>query len=187
MSLLITGGLGFLGQQAARHFLRCGVWSPALRTVVPLRTLTLFDVGLPPPGTLREEITSDDRVRVVTGDLSDKGVPAELIDEEDMSVIHLASMVSGDTEEDPDMGWRTNVEGQRLLLEAIKEKKKAFEGMTEEDKKKHKSAKTAGKGKESKPPVDASNKASLVSVGIFAKGTDKVQVKLDFPPLSAGA
>jgi hypothetical protein len=72
-------------------------------------------------------------------------------------------------------------------LEAIKEKKKAFEGMTEADKKKHKSSKIAGKGKESKPLVDASNKASLVLVGIVAKGTDKVQVKLDFPPLSAGA
>ena len=73
------------------------------------------------------------------------------------------------------------------IIEAIKAKKKAFEGMTEEDKKKHKSSKGASKSKDVKPVMDASSKASLVSVGISAKGTDKVQVKLDFPPLSAGA
>jgi hypothetical protein len=69
----------------------------------------------------------------------------------------------------------------------IKSKKTAFEGMTEEDKKKHKSAKNSSKPKENKPPVDASEKSSLVTVNISAKGADKVQVKLDYPPLSASA
>ena len=49
MSLLVTGGLGFLGQQLARHMLRRGtVWAPRYAAEVPLQQLTLFDVGLPP-------------------------------------------------------------------------------------------------------------------------------------------
>ena len=72
-------------------------------------------------------------------------------------------------------------------IEKIKEKKKAFEGMTEEDKKKHKSAKSAGKAKEAKPLADSNSRSCLVNVGISAKGADKVQVKIEYPPLSASA
>jgi len=68
----------------------------------------------------------------------------------------------------------------------IKEKKKAFESMTEEDKKKAKAAKSGAKSKDPKP-LQVSSEKSLVSVGIFAKGSDKVQVKLDYPPLSPSA
>jgi len=72
------------------------------------------------------------------------------------------------------------------VIEMIKEKKKAFESMTEEDKKKAKAAKSGAKSKDPKP-LQVSSEKSLVSVGIFAKGSDKVQVKLDYPPLSPSA
>jgi len=79
-------------------------------------------------------------------------------------------------------------------LTKIKERKKAFEGMTEEDKKKQKSAKKdAGKAKdkeakkEDKEKSDKDKTEDLVSVGITAKGGDGVQVKIDYPPLSASA
>ncbi len=122
MSLLITGGLGFLGQQIAKRFLRAGgVWSAAHSQVVPLRQLVLFDVGFP-DAPLAREITSDSRVQVKTGDLTDEGVPAELIDTDEMCVVHLASMVSGNTEADPERGWQVNVEGQRALLAAVRER-----------------------------------------------------------------
>mmetsp|Transcript_36869 Transcript_36869/g.54105 ORF Transcript_36869/g.54105 Transcript_36869/m.54105 type:complete len:508 (+) Transcript_36869:59-1582(+) len=80
---------------------------------------------------------------------------------------------------------KTNADLARVV-ELIKEKKKAFEGMTEEDKKKAKAAKSGAKAKESKP-VPASAEKSLVSVSIVAKGADKVQVKLDYPALSPSA
>ena len=117
MSLLITGGLGFLGQQIARHMLRVGsVWSSKFEQAVPLQQLTLFDA------TFRqsmEALTSDERLRVKTGDLTEEGIPEELIDSDDVAVVHLASMVSGDTEAEPERGWATNVEGQRRLLAAL--------------------------------------------------------------------
>ena len=79
------------------------------------------------------------------------------------------------------------------VIEKIKEKNKAFLGMNEEDKKKFKAEKAekksaSAKSKEAKTPADsAEHKASLVTVDILHKGSDKVQVKLDFPPLSASA
>jgi len=121
MQLLITGGVGFLGRQAARHFLRRGVaWNPEYRALTPIKQLTLFDIALS-GDPLPDEITSDPRVRVKTGDLTIEGVAKELIDRPDTSVVHLASMVSGNTESDPAAGWDVNVEGQRNLLEAMRE------------------------------------------------------------------
>lgn len=124
MSLLITGGLGFLGLQTASALLKRGVvWSPLFKQPVPLKKLTLFDVPAALGGgsaAVPEEMRHDDRVRIITGDLAEEGIAAEIVDDDDLSVVHLASMVSGDTEADPNRGWRVNVEGQRSLLEAIK-------------------------------------------------------------------
>jgi nucleoside-diphosphate-sugar epimerase len=120
MSLLITGGLGFLGVQVARHYIRRGtVWAPRWGRAVPLEQLTLFDVGLP-AGELPEDLTSDSRVRIMAADLTEDGVAEEIVDDDSLSVVHLASMVSGDTEADHLKGWQVNVEGQRRLLEALR-------------------------------------------------------------------
>jgi len=120
VNLLITGGLGFLGQQAARRFLRRGaaLWSPVDRCLKPLSQLTLFDAG-GIPDDLPAEITQDERVQVKIGDITAEGVPAELVDEPDMAVLHLASMVSGDSELNPDRAWEVNVLAQRALLDAL--------------------------------------------------------------------
>ena len=75
----------------------------------------------------RPELTSDERVRIKTGDITMDGVTRELVhgveglqEYPDVSVIHLASMVSGDSEADPDRAWEVNVGAQRSLLEAIR-------------------------------------------------------------------
>ena len=48
--LVITGGYGFLGVQAARRFLRAGVcWSRLAGAPMPIQKLTLFD-RIPLPG-----------------------------------------------------------------------------------------------------------------------------------------
>ena len=100
MSLLITGGLGFLGLQTARQFLRRGrVWSPRFKASIPIEQITLFDRHLP-EHDLPEDIISDSRVRIMTGDLTEEGVANEIVDDDSLAVVHLASMVSGDTEQD---------------------------------------------------------------------------------------
>mmetsp|Transcript_2279 Transcript_2279/g.6406 ORF Transcript_2279/g.6406 Transcript_2279/m.6406 type:complete len:343 (-) Transcript_2279:109-1137(-) len=123
MSLLVTGGLGFLGLQTAKQMLKRGVvWSPLFKQPIELKKLTLFDVpaALSSAASVPEEFRHDSRVRIVTGDLAEPGIAAELIDDDDLSVVHLASMVSGDTEAQPEKAWLVNVEGQRALLEAIR-------------------------------------------------------------------
>ena len=61
----------------------------------------------------------DERVRIVTGDLTMPGIASEIVDRPDTSVIHLASMVSGNTEQQPELGWEVNVLAQQALLEAL--------------------------------------------------------------------
>mmetsp|Transcript_16014 Transcript_16014/g.48614 ORF Transcript_16014/g.48614 Transcript_16014/m.48614 type:complete len:305 (+) Transcript_16014:1-915(+) len=74
------------------------------------------------PASLPREVTNDSRVRVKTGDITEPGVVDELVDDADISIIHLASMVSGDSEVEPDRAWSVNVLAQRALLEAIRYK-----------------------------------------------------------------
>ena len=87
MSLLVTGGLGFLGKQVARHYLKRGtVWAPKFGKAVPLEQLTLFDVpGILDPsddaGGLPPDLAADNRVRIMTGDLTEEGVADEIVDE----------------------------------------------------------------------------------------------------------
>ena len=111
MSLLVTGGLGFLGLQVARHYLRRGtVFAPKYGVARPLERLTLFDVPASldaddSAGGLPADIAGDDRVRIMTGDLTEPRVSDEVVDDDSLCVVHLASMVSGDTEEDHSVSY----------------------------------------------------------------------------------
>ena len=122
--LVITGGYGFLGVQAARRFLRAGVcWSRLAGAPVPIQKLTLFDRIPLPDNHLPEELTYDHRLKVLSGDLAAPGIVDEVLDlaacDGDVAVIHLASMVSGDTEMQPAAGWQANVDSQRVILDAL--------------------------------------------------------------------
>lgn len=123
MHLLITGGFGFLGQQLARRLLAhksLAIPTPAFANAPkPLTQLTLFDTKYPNE-PLPSDVETDERVRVMIGDITEPGVADELIDEPEMAVVHLASMVSGDSEADPERAWHVNVEGHRRLLEAVR-------------------------------------------------------------------
>ena len=92
--VIVTGGLGFLGLQFAKRILRGGVaWSPLTKQASKLETLTLVDLRFP-EAPLPEEVTSDPRVRVRTGDLAAPGIATELIESPDVPVVHLAHLVS---------------------------------------------------------------------------------------------
>ena len=119
--VIVTGGLGFLGLQFAKRILRGGVaWSPLTKQASKLETLTLVDLRFP-EAPLPEEVTSDPRVRVRTGDLAAPGIATELIESPDVAVVHLASMVSGDSEAQPDEAWLANVTAQHSLIHALRE------------------------------------------------------------------
>ena len=59
-------------------------------------------------------------VKTETGDISDRDRVFGLIDRDDISVFHLASVVSGGGEKDFDLAMRVNLDGGRNVLEALR-------------------------------------------------------------------
>ena len=62
----------------------------------------------------------DDRVALVAGDIADAATVSGLIDGDDVSVFHLASVVSGGGEKDFDLALRVNLDGGRNVFEACR-------------------------------------------------------------------
>lgn len=116
MKVVITGGLGFVGLSLARALLDRGSLTGISGGPEPIDALTLFDVAAPeqrPAGL-------DDRVTIVTGDIADRDTVTGLVDRDDISVFHLASILSGGGEQDFDLALAVNLDGGRNVLEAMR-------------------------------------------------------------------
>jgi nucleoside-diphosphate-sugar epimerase len=62
----------------------------------------------------------DDRLSYVCGDIFDFETVGRLIDDGTDSIFHLAAVVSGQAEEDFDLGYRVNLDGIRHVLDAAR-------------------------------------------------------------------
>jgi nucleoside-diphosphate-sugar epimerase len=116
VKVLITGGTGFVGLTLARRLLaRASLTGPSGR-LEELDSVVLFDAVAPQ----RRPDGLDERVEVVAGDVGDSAVVRALVDRDDCSVFHLASILSGGGEADFDLAMRVNLEGSRNVLEACR-------------------------------------------------------------------
>jgi len=109
MRIVITGGCGFLGRRLAIRLLAEG---SALGSV---DQLVLFDNAAP-----ALPLPEDGRLSLVTGDIADRATVARLIAPGTDAVYHLAAIVSGEAEANPDLGYRVNLDGTRAVLDACR-------------------------------------------------------------------
>jgi nucleoside-diphosphate-sugar epimerase len=110
MKVLIIGGAGMVGRKLAERLARDGTVAGTA-----ISKLTLYDVvpGAAPAGAKMP-------VSIATGDLPASGEAEKLIADQPDVIFHLAAIVSGEAEQDFDKGYRINMDGTRLLLEAVR-------------------------------------------------------------------
>ena len=110
MRVVITGGCGFLGRRVAIRLLKEGTRAG------PVDQLVLFDNAAP-----ALPLPEDRRLTLVTGDIADRETVARLIAPGTDAVFHLAAIVSGEAEANPDLGYRVNLDGTRAVLDACRQ------------------------------------------------------------------
>ncbi|HTO30952.1 MAG TPA: D-erythronate dehydrogenase [Pararhizobium sp.] len=115
MHVLIIGAAGMIGRKLAARIAADGKLSDQ-----PVDKLTLADIFPPgiPAGFLGEVTTE-----IV--DLSEAGRAKTLIAQRPDVIFHLAAIVSGEAEIDFAKGYRINLDGSRLLFEAIRAESEA--------------------------------------------------------------
>jgi nucleoside-diphosphate-sugar epimerase len=108
--ILITGGAGMIGRKLTERLVSAGALNGK-----PIERLTLLDVIAPsqPAGFAG-------KIDTIAADLSAPGEAVKALAERPQTIFHLAGVVSGEAEVDFDKGYGVNLDGMRLLLEAIR-------------------------------------------------------------------
>ena len=116
MKVVVTGGCGFVGLALARRLLERGTLAGPSGAQEQIDHVVLFDREVPaqrPPWL-------DHRGVLVAGDIADRDTMCALVDRDDCSVFHLASVVSYGAEQDYDLAMRVIVGGGRNVLDSCR-------------------------------------------------------------------
>ncbi|MEM7197220.1 MAG: NAD-dependent epimerase/dehydratase family protein, partial [Pseudomonadota bacterium] len=117
MRVVITGGAGFVGQFLARQLLARGVLIDAQDQRRDISEIFLFDHQA--PAFWQADVSQ--HCQFVQGNMQDGQALADLVTGDDaLSVFHLASIVSGEGEEDFTLAMNVNLHGNLYLLEALR-------------------------------------------------------------------
>jgi nucleoside-diphosphate-sugar epimerase len=110
LHILVLGAAGMVGRKLTDRLVRDGRLGKS-----DIARLTLHDVVVP---TKPESARSP--VEVMAGDFAVPGAAEKLIAGRPDVIFHLAAIVSGEAELDFDKGYRINLDGTRMLLDAIR-------------------------------------------------------------------
>jgi nucleoside-diphosphate-sugar epimerase len=110
MHILVTGAAGMIGRKLIERLAKDGA---LIGRAIEKFTLTDVFTAQPPPG-----IGAD--VEIVTRDLASAGVAEALVAGRPDVIFHTAGIVSAEAELDFGKGYRSNLDGMRALLEAIR-------------------------------------------------------------------
>ena len=111
MKILIMGGAGMIGQKLLNLILKKEEINNE-----KISEITLFDIiDAPYPQDAMISIKS------TSGDISDEKVSKSLISSKPDIIFHLAAIVSGQAEQEFDLGWNINAKGSWGLFEAIRQ------------------------------------------------------------------
>src|SRR5690606_14480851 len=110
MHILIIGAAGMVGRKLVSALIAEGRLGGT-----DITALTLSDIVAP------EKPHTAIPVEAIATDLSAPGAAETLIAARPDLIFHLAAIVSGEAEADFDKGYRINLDGTRLLLEAIRQ------------------------------------------------------------------
>lgn len=109
MRILVLGAAGMVGRKLVERLVRDGRLGSE-----PISELSLVDVSAP------ESPQASFAVDSAAADLAEPGVAEELVAARPDVVFHLAAIVSGEAEADFEKGYRVNLDGMRMLLDAIR-------------------------------------------------------------------
>lgn len=110
MNILIIGAAGMVGAKLTRRLIADG----SIRGEA-IRSLHLVDVVAP-----EAPATTAIKVQTEAADIATPGVADKLVGRRPGLIFHLAAIVSGEAETDFDKGYRINLDGTRLLLDAVR-------------------------------------------------------------------
>ena len=106
MTILVTGGAGFLGSRLITYLLA----APLGETPVT-RVLCVDRVSSP---------LDDPRVESYVGNIADQSFVASLFEEDIAAIWHLAAVLSGQSEQEPSLAMAVNVAGTQALLDGCR-------------------------------------------------------------------
>jgi nucleoside-diphosphate-sugar epimerase len=111
MHILITGAAGMIGRKLTARLVKDGALNGE-----PIAQLTLIDVVAP-----QKPEKFSGKVETAAADIADPASVRKAVSGRPEVIFHLAGVVSGEAELDFEKGMRVNLDGSRLLFDAIRE------------------------------------------------------------------